>query len=183
MARLPTLLNIARVQGGVFAAFQAKAAGLSSQMLHHHVRSGRLLRLRRGVYRVTDFPASEQEDLIADWLSYQKEGVFSHQTALALHDLSDNLPSRVHLTLPVRWKRKRIGVRRGLVLHFAGMPADDVVWHGVVPVTSPRRTLEDCVQVLPPDVLRQAVQQALQRGLISSADLMSSEPLARFSAR
>ena len=33
-------------------------------------------------------------------------GVFSHDTALALHELSDALPARAHLTLPASWRRE-----------------------------------------------------------------------------
>lgn len=61
-----------------------------------------MLRVRRGVYRLVHFPAGDHEDLTAVWLWSQHEGVFSHETALALHDLSDVLPSRAHLTLPRR---------------------------------------------------------------------------------
>lgn len=55
--------------------------------------------MRRAVYRVVGSPASENADLIVLWLWGEQAGVCSHETALALHDLSDALPGEVHLTV------------------------------------------------------------------------------------
>jgi predicted transcriptional regulator of viral defense system len=98
--------------------------------------------------------------------------VFSHQTALALHGLSDALPAQVHLTLPSTWRRRRLRVPEGVVLHHADVLATDRAWLGAVPITSPRRTLNDCAgDGLPPDLLRQAARQALRRGLVTRGEL------------
>ncbi len=78
-----------------------------------------MVRVRRGIYRLVHFPASEHEDLVVLWLWAEQAGVFSHETALALHDLSDALPGKVHLTVPASWRRRRLRVPAGLVLHFA----------------------------------------------------------------
>jgi len=60
--------------------------------------------VRRGVYRLEHFPAGEHEDLVALWLWTDRAGVFSHETALALHGLSDTLPSNPvdGLVIPLR---------------------------------------------------------------------------------
>src|SRR5208337_2168977 len=65
------------------------AAGYSTQLLLKHIRSGRVTRVRRGVYRLVHFPAGEHENLAVLWLWSERMGVFSHHTALALHGLSD----------------------------------------------------------------------------------------------
>jgi len=105
------------------------------------------------------------------WLWSEQEGVFSHETALALHDLSDILPSRVHLTLPASWRRRRLRVPRGLVLHFADIGERDRSSFDAVPVTAPRRTLEDCIEAhVEPRLVGQAIPQARRRGLISATD-------------
>jgi len=129
------------------------------------------MRARRGVYRVVHFPASHREDLVVLWLWSQQEGVFSHETALALHDLSDALPSRAHLTLPTGWRRRRLRVPVGLVLHFADVGARDRSSFGAVPVTAPLRTLTDCIEAnLAPGLIDQATSQARRRGLITAAE-------------
>jgi predicted transcriptional regulator of viral defense system len=165
------LFEVAQGQDGYFTTAQAARSGYSRPLLHKHLAGGRIARARRGVYRVVHFPASDREDLVVLWLWSQQAGVISHETALALHDLSDVLPSKVHLTLPTGWRRRRLRVPAGLILHFADVDERDRTSFGAVPVTVPLRTLEDCVAAnLAPGLLDQAVRQARQRGLITAAE-------------
>jgi predicted transcriptional regulator of viral defense system len=162
------LYEVAAAQAGLFTTEQAADAGYSPQLLVHYARSGKVVRLRRGIYRLVHFPAGEHEDLVELWLWSSHQGVLSHQTALALHGLSDILPSRVHLTVPTDWRSRRLRVPTGVVLHYAAVLGPERSWHGAVPLTSPVRTLIDCATAqLSPDLLSQALQQALERGLIS----------------
>jgi predicted transcriptional regulator of viral defense system len=166
------LYETAAAQEGLFTTQQAAEAGHSSQLLAHHLQAGRVIRVRRGLYRLVHFPAGEHEDLVAAWLWSDLAGVVSHQTALALHGLSDVLPSHLHLTLPAAWRRRRFRLPPDLVLHHADVPAEDRTWFGAVPITSPRRSLNDCASSgLSPDLLRQAAQQALRRGLVTRPEL------------
>lgn len=89
------LYETAAAQEGTFSTKQAAEAGYSPQLLAHHLKSGRVARVRRGVYRLVHYPAGEHEDLVAIWLWSERAGVFSHETALRLFELSDVLPSRV----------------------------------------------------------------------------------------
>jgi hypothetical protein len=134
----------------------------------------------RGVYRFVHFPASDHEELAVVWLWSDREGVFSHQTALALHGLSDVLPGQIHLTLPAEWRRRRFRVPEGVVLHHAAVPPEDRVWFGPVPVTSPLRTLRDCAtEAVSPELLRQAARQAIRRGLVVNGELPEVEKALR----
>ena len=170
------LFEIAAAQEGLFTTQQAAEAGYSPQLLAHHLGSGRMVRVRRGVYRLVHFPAGEHEDLTATWLWSEREGVFSHQTALALHDLSDVLPARVHLMLPEGWRKRRLRVPDGVVLHFGEVPESERRWFGPVPATAPLRTLEDCAaEHLPPELLRSAALDALARGLVARRELAAIE--------
>jgi predicted transcriptional regulator of viral defense system len=135
-----------------------------------------MVRIRRGVYRLVHFPAGDYEDLTVVWLWSEQKGVFSHQTALALHDLSDVLPAQVHLTLPEAWRKRRLRVPDGVVLHYRGVAASERRWFGPVPATAPLRTLEDCAaEHLPPAVLRGAALDALDRGLVARDELAAIE--------
>jgi predicted transcriptional regulator of viral defense system len=166
------LFETAAGQEGLFTTEQAAEAGYSPQLLVHHIRRGRVIRVRRGIYRIVHFPAGEHEDLIEVWLWSRRAGVFSHQTALALHELSDALPARLHLTVPSEWRQRRLRVPAGVVLHHAGVAAAERSWLGAIPLTSVRRTLEDCARTgLSPELLRQAAQQALVRGLVRRDEL------------
>lgn len=166
------LFEIAAAQEGLFTTQQAAEAGYSPQLLVHHVRAGRVLRVRRGVYRLVHFPAGAHEELVATWLWSERAGVLSHLTALSLLGLSDVLPAQVHITLPRKWRSRRLRVPAGVVPHYADLPEADRTWFGAVPVTTPRRTLNDCARTgLSPDLLRHAAQQALRRGLVKKAAL------------
>ncbi|MEQ8763100.1 MAG: type IV toxin-antitoxin system AbiEi family antitoxin domain-containing protein [Planctomycetota bacterium] len=170
------LFQIAAAQDGLFTTRQAAEAGYSPQLLAHHLGAGRVIRVRRGVYRLMHFPAGEHEDLAVVWLWSEQKGVFSHQTALALHDLSDVLPWRVHLTLPLVWRSRRLRVPEGVVLHYGDVAESETRWFGPVPATDPLRTLEDCAaDQLPPELLRGAALDALERGLVTKEELGAVE--------
>jgi predicted transcriptional regulator of viral defense system len=174
------LYEAAGAQDGYFTTQQAADAGYSSQLLLKHIHSGRVARTRRGVYRLVHFPAGDHEELAVVWLWSERKGVFSHQTALALHGLSDVLPGQIHVTLPAEWRHRRFRVPQGVVLHHAGVPPQDRVWFGPVPVTSPRRTLRDCAtEAVSPELLRQAAYQALRRGLVVNRELPEVEKALR----
>jgi len=170
------LFETAAAQEGLFTTRQAAEAGYSPQLLAHHVRAGRMDRIRRGVYRLVHFPAGDHEELTTLWLWSDRVGVFSHQTALALHDLSDVLPSEVHMTLPTAWKSRRLREPHGLRLHFADIGRDERTWFGPVPATAAARTLNDCAREhLSPDILRQGAQGALRRGIVNHDELSDVE--------
>jgi predicted transcriptional regulator of viral defense system len=173
--RSPTwdqLYETAASQDGLFTTAQAAAAGYSPELLIHHCHAGRLRRVRRGIYRLTHYPAGEHEDLVTVWLWSERLGVFSHQTALFLHELSDVLPARVHITLPASSCRRRLRVPTGVVLHHSDVDDPDRDWVGAVPVTAPLRTLADCAAArLSPDLLEQAVRNAMSRGLVTTGEL------------
>src|SRR2546428_11076616 len=102
------LYETALAQEGHFTTQQALDAGYSSQLLVKYLDSGKIIRVRRSVYRLKHFPPGQQEDLVALWLWYVRAGVFSHVTALLLHELFDVLPARAHLTLTAKWRQSRL---------------------------------------------------------------------------
>lgn len=174
------LFETASAQEGYFTTLQAAKAGYSSQLLLKHIRAGRVARTRRGIYRLVHFPAGEHEELVTAWLWSEQAGVVSHQTALALLGLSDALPAHVHLTLPRTWRSRRFRVPTGVVLHHADVPPEDRAWFGAVPTTNSRRSLNDCAREdMSPDLLRQAAQQAIRRGLVTKAELGDVEEALR----
>lgn len=167
------LFDVASSQSGYFTTKQAAECGYSTHLLRKHMHAGRVIRPQRGIYRIVHFPSSEHEELVVAWLWSERLGVLSHQTALSLHGLSDILPAHVHLTLPEAWRTRRLRVPAGVVLHHADAELEARSWFGSVPATSAGRTLRDCAEAgLSPELLRQAAQQALRRGLVTVDDLV-----------
>jgi predicted transcriptional regulator of viral defense system len=160
------LYEHAAAQAGHFTTKQAADAGYSLPLLHKYLANGKVTRIRRGVYRMVHFPAGENEDLVVFWLWSDREGVFSHETALTRHDLSDLLPSQVEMTVPLAWKHRRLRVPEGLILHYADLEPVDRAWHGPVPITKPAQTIRDCASVgVSPEFIEQAIREGVQRGL------------------
>jgi predicted transcriptional regulator of viral defense system len=95
------------------------------------------------------------------------QGVFSHATALTLHDLSDVMPAKLDMTVPPGFRRMAAipGVLR---LHHARLGDREVQTIDSVRVTTPVRTLIDVIAegAIAPELQVQAVDQALRRGLI-----------------
>jgi predicted transcriptional regulator of viral defense system len=167
-------------QDGHFTTKQAAVAGYSPQLLLKYLKNGRVTRVRRGVYRIVHFPAGEHEDLATIWLWSEKAGVFSHETALMLLQLSDALPRKVHLTLPAAWAKRRFRVPTGVVLHHADVPKSQRVEIGSVPVTSALRTLCDCVDAhVSPELIESALKQARARDHIGADDVRALRARAR----
>ena len=178
------LYDQAASQDGLFSTSQSAAVGYSPQLLQKHLHAGRIQRVRRGIYRLVHFPPGEHEDLAAVWLWSERAGVFSHETALSLHGLSDALPGRVHLMVPPGWKQRRLRVPVGVELEFGPLADDDRAWVGPVPVTTVKRTLADCVAAhVAPDLVEQALAQAAERGLVRKADVSALGRLQRAASR
>jgi predicted transcriptional regulator of viral defense system len=161
-------------QGGYFDAAEARAHGVSRQLLDHYIRRGRFDRVRRGLYRVQGFPTAEHDDMREAWMAVGSvDALLSHDSALALLDLSDNIPGAVHLLVP----RRRRGLRRppGAVVHTRPDGEEvPTVWRDGLPLTAPARTLLDVAERIQPEQLSMAIRQALRRGLLT-ADQLAEE--------
>jgi predicted transcriptional regulator of viral defense system len=104
------LYEIAEAQAGYFAASQAQTAGFSTERLSANVKSGRFVRITQGVYRLFHFPGSPYEDMFVAWLRTGPSSVISHESALAINELSDVLPGEIHLIVPRNASRRRKGI-------------------------------------------------------------------------
>jgi predicted transcriptional regulator of viral defense system len=171
------LYRLAESQAGYFTARQALAAGMDRSTLRHHARpGGRYERVRRGLYRLRHFPSSPHEHVVATWLSLRETpAVVSHESALELYDLSDVIPSAVHISLPrvKRGQRPRPGVR----FHTLGRPPDpsEIRLLQGIPVTTPERTIVDSLQAgTQPEQIELATHQALDRGLTTPRRLRAA---------
>src|SRR5258706_8889267 len=131
------LYELAAPQSGYFTLSQAREAGYSPPLVQHHLGAGRIERVARGVFRLVHFPPSDHEDLVVPWLWSDRPGVFSHETAPMLHELSDVLPSSRHLSVPASWAHRRLRVPKRVILHFQDLARTDVAWKGAGPVTTP----------------------------------------------
>ncbi len=164
------LFEMADSQGGYFTAKQASKVGYSSRLQHYHKENGDWLSVERGIYRLKNYPVSDRDNMIrwSLWSFNRKEepqGVFSHQTALALHELGDFMPSKIHITVPPRFIKKISN--KVVVLHRTVLAPEDIEKRSSFKVTTPLRTLFDAFEAhVESDQLERAINDALTRGLV-----------------
>ncbi len=159
---LDKLYQIAEAQAGYFTTAQAVVAGVDRPRLSRFAAAGRLQRLRRGVYRLSHFPRSRHEDLFIAWLETGPDSVISHDSALALYDLSDILPTAIHVTVPRTASRRRSGLR----LHTNRISHEEITSYEGLPVTTVPRTIADVTSSgLSDELVAQAVREAVAQGL------------------
>lgn len=81
-----------------FTATQARQAGIHSRELAVLVKNSTLDELSRGVYRRTDAPETAHADLLAVH-ARTPHAVICGESALALHELIDDIPTAVHIAV------------------------------------------------------------------------------------
>ena len=96
MTVLKKLANAILQQGGIITAKEAERQGISRAMLSNLCSRGQLERIARGQYIL---PAEMEDELLSIALR-SKRIIFSHETALYLHGLSDRIPFVHSVTAP-----------------------------------------------------------------------------------
>jgi predicted transcriptional regulator of viral defense system len=114
------------------------------------------------------FPASPYEDLHIASLRAGSESVVSHESALAVYELSDIIPTKTHIIIPRTGSRRR----KGIQLHTNKLQADEITQREGLRITTVERTIADViVGDLSYQHAEQAVQEALKRGLTTKDKL------------
>lgn len=175
------LFELAESQQGFFTAKQAEKAGFLNKNHGYHVKAGNWIREGRGVYRLRTFPRTDDSQLIALslWTRNREdkpEGVYSHETALSIHDLSDVMPAKLHMTVPKHFRRMA-KTPRALILHYDDLKDSDIKKMRGYRVTKPLRTIVDLLtgDELSRGLIRQAFLQAIERGFITIRETKSNK--------
>lgn len=156
-------------QAGYFTAAQARQVGYSYQAQKYHADHGNWIRVDRALYRIPDWPAEAQDAYIRWALWSDGRGVISHESALAVHGLSDVNPTRIHLTVDPAFRARDDAV----TLHFAELTAADVERRGAWAVTTPERALLDAADSdLAQEHVDRAVADALSEGMTTRRRLL-----------
>jgi hypothetical protein len=158
------LVELASRQNGYFSASQALQVGYSYPAQHYHAAQENWLRVGRGVYRLPEWPSGPHEELVRWALWSRQHAVVSHESALAVHDLGDVNPAKVHLSVPLAFRAKA----RGVILHRSVVPPTEKQEHSGFWVTTPLRSLVDVASgSLDVDHIASAISEALGRGLVT----------------
>ena len=162
------IYRIAEEQHGYFTARQAREAGVNPMAVVMMARRGAVERTSHGVYRVVRFPLGPLGQYVeASLWPHGTRGVISHESALALYEMSDANPAKLHITVPRKFRIRR-EVPDYLVVHHADLQPHEIQPFEGIPVTAPERTIWDChARHLSRGLIRQAIDDARRQGYLS----------------
>lgn len=165
---LDRLREIALDQHGFVTTAQAVVAGVPKTELPKLAARNRITRVGHGIYRIPQVPGSEYENLTLALLSTgAPEAYLSHETALDVWGFCDVNPKVIHVTVN-KGRRIRRAASTLLKLHYRDVDSSATTWWKEVPVSDPVCTIQDCIEWgTPAYLLRQAIQEASLRGLVS----------------
>ena len=127
MSNSNKVLTIAKENNGTVTSAMIQSAGTARQYLKLLVDDGSLEKVSRGVYVLPEV----WDDEFFNLQSQFKKGIFSNETALFLHDLTDRTPLAYAMTFPANYnlgnaKNKGILASRSKEL-FYNMGVETVV--------------------------------------------------------
>ena len=93
------IIRMAKENHGTVTTAMVVAAGISRGNIKYLVDKGMIERSTRGVYVLPEV----WDDEIFNLQSRFKRGIYSHETALFLWDLTDRTPNKYHMTFPANY--------------------------------------------------------------------------------
>ena len=157
------IFRLAAQQHAVVSGRQLLELGLGYGAIKHRVDTGRLRRLRRGIYLVgpTVLPLSLE---MAAILACGPNAVLSHESAAALHQLLSYTAKGAPIVVTVGPADP--GPRPGIRIHRSSrLQPDGTTSRQRIPVTTPARTLLDLAATLTAGRMEQAVAEAHRKRL------------------
>jgi len=170
------LNRIAAGQHGLFSVRQGNAIGASHAQLLRAASSGKLRRVRRGVYAIAGAPSSPWGPIIAAALLGGRDSVISHQSAAAIHQFEFATLEPVELTLPRNGSSRLPGV---IVHRSSDLSAVDIATIRGLSVTSPCRTLVDLASRLGPVLTEKTLDEGLIQRRWTAIELLACLNRAR----
>ena len=99
MGATEEIIKMAKENNGTVTTAMVVAAGISRGNIKYLVDKGMLEKSARGVYILPEV----WNDEIFNLQNRFKRGIYSHETALFLWDLTDRTPNRYHMTFPTNY--------------------------------------------------------------------------------
>jgi predicted transcriptional regulator of viral defense system len=166
-------------QHGLVTAADAQMLGIDRQRLVEMERRGTLQRIARGLYRFKAIPHGDRDQLMEAVLWPRRtRGVLSHDSALELHDLCDINPTKIHITVPRRYRIKR-ETPAAYAIHHRDLAGEERATVEGLPTVTPRRAIFDAIEThVDPKLVEQALDAARRRGLIRGQHLSTLEAQA-----
>ena len=165
-----------------FTSKEARDIGVHPAILSHYVKTGRLKRVRRGVYQSVDYQnpsAFRWEDLIEAVYSV-KGGVVCLISALAIYDLTEEIP-RQHW-IAIRHGTSIKTAREVKILRYRDIELGrtEVELEGTkIPIFDRERTIIDAFRLLSRETAIKALKAAISKGGKNRIDLLKLQEYAK----
>jgi predicted transcriptional regulator of viral defense system len=181
MASQPTQKEQAEAllaQRGMLRLSELTSAGITAATISRMERDGRVVRLSRGLYQLADAPLDAHHSL-AEAAKRMPKGVVCLTSALAYHELTDQLPRRIWMAIGKKDWTPEDASRSLRIVRFAEtLLSDGVETHPIenVPVRifNVPKTVADCFRhrrSVGLSVAIEGLQQALRQRKASPADI------------
>ena len=99
MGATEEIIKMAKGNNGTVTTAMVVAAGFARGNIKYLVDKGMIEKSSRGIYILPEV----WEDEIFNLQNRFKRGIYSHETALFLWDLTDRTPNRYHMTFPMNY--------------------------------------------------------------------------------
>ena len=148
MAMPNELQSVLKQNGGIVTTAQANEAGVSNERLRLLVHSGDLERVSTGIYVLPD----EFVDKMYIVQLRRPKVIYSHETALFLHELTDRDPINYMVTVPTGYNPTRLREDGFTVftikreLHEIGVTKLTTMFGNSVKAYDMERTICDCLR-------------------------------------
>jgi predicted transcriptional regulator of viral defense system len=155
-------------QHGFITQEEARRLGFKRMTLVRMAERGQLERRSHGVYRVPIVPEGPLDAYMEATLWPRGvDGVLSHETALALYELSDVNPDKIDITVPKRHRIRR-EIPDEYRIHHEDLVAGDIASHEGIAIVTPAVAIRQChAEHLGPALLSQAIDQGERNGRLT----------------
>jgi hypothetical protein len=168
--------RVARSQFGLITKDNAIGLGLPVEAIRRRVRSRRWEKVHSGVYRVAGTPGSIEQEVLSAVFASGPGAAASHRSAAALWRLRGVVTEGPEVVVLYPKDPRPTGVR---IYRSRTLRPDDVTTIGPVPITAPARTMLDLSAILDLASLEDALDDALQRRLVTTKKLQDRIASAR----
>lgn len=180
------LIGFVKNRSGLVGYSEIKKAGFDKAVLRSVVKSGRIKRVDRGLYRLTEGTQLSYPDLVAASIKVPK-GIICLLSALAFHEATSEIPRYVHIAIPRGKHANKIKYPPVKYYHYApdiweeGLEDHNIQGHSIR-VYGLARTVVDCFKFrnkIGMDVARDALKVAVKEKRIKPKEIIKYAKLCR----
>jgi predicted transcriptional regulator of viral defense system len=191
MTQKDKVIKLLKEKNGILTSGEAKEAGVAYKTLQRMSQVGEIEKLEEGLYM--DPNQMKDEYFLTQYKC--KKGIFSHETALFFHDLTDRTPLQLMLTIPSGYNTRLLEEKEKYKFFYIsekllpiGRIKMETPFGHKVNVYNKERTICDCLKKkdqLDLDIITEAVKRYFKNPgadyakLLKYAEIFNTKDLVR----